>query len=185
MEQTLESIIKKNLSSLVDFVLQKNPNANKDHIYHKINKLNFYVQNHHESRIKKLTKEKKTNGPIRSKNILETLTMQKDVIKVRKNQFSNYVLFMDSNDLKFEDIKKHAFVMDVGSKTIIGVQDSNGLIEPLNKSLIEICHKYKLKYQVPLNLNTEDDPGQDTVITNEMHQLGLNYAESEDEENED
>ena len=189
MEQALESIIKKNLSSLVDFILHKNPNANKDHIEHKINKLNFFGSyndnmNHKMNSVRR-KEVKKSNGQLQSKNIIETITDQKDVIKVKKNHFENYVLFMESNDPKFDDIKQHTFVMDIGSKLIVGVQDSKGLIEPLNKSLIEICHKYKLRYQIPLNLNIEDDLVQDTVITNEILQLGLNYAESEDEENED
>ena len=188
MEQALELTIKKNLSLLVDFILEKNPNANKDLIYHKINKLNFY--NLYPNNAPKEHKSgngssRKVKGKDQSKNIIQSILNQKDVIKVKKNQFSNYVLYVEDDDLKFEDLRTHTLVMDIGSKTIIGIQDSKGSIEPLNKNLIEICCKYKLRYQVPLNLNINDEPTQDTVITNEILQLGLNYAESEDEENED
>lgn len=68
--------------------------------------------------------------------------------------------------------------MNTHTKTIIGFESENGSVEPLNKEMVEICHKYKLFCELPLNLNqvpvgefSYDIPG-----------LDLNYAKSDSEE---
>jgi hypothetical protein len=168
MESKLNLILEKNLRNLVEFLLEINSNVNKDLLNQKINTL-F-----------KINIGKVNNNP-KSKKILDSIFENKPIIKVKKSLFSNYVLFVEETDTRFEDIRTNNFVMDLSSQTIVGLENSQGEIEPLNKDLIEICHKYKLKYKIPLNLDTNID--QDIII-NEIQELGLNYAGS-DEENED
>lgn len=163
METKLKEAIKLNLSNLVEFILKNHPNVDKSLILHKINNL-FKLEQIHK------------------KSILDTI--EKKVIKVVKSLFSNYVLVMDTDDDQNIDLKINKFVLDIHDKTVVGVENSkNGDIEPLNKSLIEICHKYKLKYKLPLNLNIVEEE-KDTVIVNEIQELGLKYQESDDDDDE-
>jgi len=166
MEDELNKIIHDKLMQLIDFVLEKNPNVKRVDINRKTKELNLRIT------------AKNTQ------KVVNTIIDQKSIIKVHKSQFSNYVLFLDDND-HFDDLKKYKLVMDINTHTITGTENSNGSIEPLTKEQIEMCHKYKIKYEVPLNLNTSDEPDQDNVIANEMHGLGLNHAESESEEEEE
>lgn len=175
METKLNESINSKLMDLVEFIVKKNPNVDKGLINHKINQLFKPVAQLRVNQTKSTIKSKLSS----KHNILNNI--QKKVIKVVKSPFSNYVLIVDNSDDKNIDLQKNKFVMDISSKIIIGIENLNGEIEPLNKSLIEICHKYKLKYVVPLNLNISDEPDQDSVIVNEIHDLGLNYAESDEE----
>jgi hypothetical protein len=179
MEKKLEQLIKEKVILLVDFILENNPNVNRDHIYHKLDKLNLLPMSKTKVSTVKLIK----NEPKRK--IINSIMENKPIIKVKRSLFSNHILFIDNDDNKFDDLKKNKFVIDIRSKTIIGIENFEGKIEPLDKSLIEICHKYKIKYKIPLNLNINDNLEQDVIITNEIQELGLNYAESEAEEEEE
>lgn len=125
--------------------------------------------------------------PKATQKIINTITDKKPIIQVKKNQFENYILVVEEHNHMFEDFKNNKFVINIDNQTIIGTENLKGEIEPLSKALVEICHKYKLRYTIPLNLNTSNDLDEDTVITTEIQQLGLNYAESEtdDDNNED
>jgi hypothetical protein len=169
MEIQLNKVINQKLEALVDFILEKNSNANKNLINHKIDKLFFRVP---------------TKLGSKSPKIIDSIIKQKQIIKVVKSPFLNYILVPELSNHKFDDLKKNKFVMDIELQCIIGIENLKGEIQPLTKELIEVCHKYKLKFRVPLNLNN-DDIDDDIVINNEIHGLGLNYAESEDEENEE
>lgn len=179
MEDKLYQIIKIKLDTLVDSILQKNPTADKGLIKHKINTLfNFLPE----------IKEKVKNKPCLLKDdkhkttILDTINEQKSTIKIKRTIFSNHILIMDETSNNFNDINTSKFVFDMDNKTIKGVENSKGEIEPLNKSHIEICHKYKLRYEIPLNLNVDDNFEEDVTITNEIRDLGLSYANSEEED---
>lgn len=181
MDKKFEQLIREKIILLVDFILEKNPNASKDHINHKISKLDFFTS----SKKTELSKSKiKREGELKQK-IIDSIIKYKPIIKVKRSLFSNYILVMENDNHKFDDLRKNKFVMDIRSRSIIGVENSKGEIEPLDKTLIEICHRYKMKYQIPLNLNTIDEVEQDVVIANEINELGLNYVESEEEEEEE
>jgi hypothetical protein len=169
MDLTINNIIHDKLIKLIGFVLEKNPSADRIKINRKTKELNLRII------------------PKTTQRVLNTITDKKPVIQVKKSQFENYVLVVEEYDPIFEDIKNNKFVIDVDNQTIIGTENFKGDVEPLTKTFVEICHKYKLKYIVPLNLNTSDDLDEDTVIVNEIHGLRLNYAESEsdDDNNED
>lgn len=154
MESKLNDMINQSVVSLANFILKKHPNINKDVFDHKIKEL-FKIKNN---------------------SIIDTINKQTPIIKVKKSPFSNYILIMD----KYEDIGSIKFVLDIDSQTIIGTENSEGLIEPLQKSFIELCHKYKLRYKVPFNLNIGNE-SDDDVILNEIEELGLNHEESDTE----
>lgn len=169
MDLTINKIINDKLTNLVDFVLEKNPNANRVKINQKLKDLKLRIV------------------PKATQKIINTITDKKPIIQVKKNQFENYILVVEEHNHMFEDFKNNKFVINIDNQTIIGTENLKGEIEPLSKALVEICHKYKLRYTIPLNLNTSNDLDEDTVITTEIQQLGLNYAESEtdDDNNED
>jgi len=169
MELILEQAIKEKIKLLVDFILAKNPNASRDRIYHKIYQLNI------------------VSTPLQcnpSKNIIESVVQQAQTIKVRKSLNSSNYILVGGSDHSFDDLNKNKFVMDIRSKTVVGVENFKGEVEPLNKCLIEVCHKYKLRYELPLNLNIGDELV-DAVISDEIRELGLNYAESDSEESDE
>ena len=167
MESKINNIIQDKLIKLIDFVLEKNPNADRVKINRKIKELN-------------LRTIPKTN-----QKLLNTITNQKTIFKVQKNHFSNYVLIVEEKNHKFTDLESNKFVIDIDSQNVIGVENFKGEVEPLTKPMVEICHKYKLKYLLPLNLNISDELDEDNVIVNEMHGLGLNHTGDSDSDDED
>ena len=176
MDCILETIVKDRLSHLVTFILEKHPNVEKDNINLKISELFFNGPVRH---VKKITNKVKMNH-----NILTSLQEKKLTIKVKKNHYSNYILRLDDNDHQFNDLNKAKLVVVPSTKIVIGFENLNGQTEPLNKELIEICHRYKLRFNMPINLNIHDN-NEDPVIADEMQGLGLNVADSEEDEEEE
>lgn len=162
IESAIESAINKKINLLVDFILFKNPHANKTQINHKLKELGLF-------RICPKT------------SITQTIESKRPKLTVIKSKAGNYILQGDQNHI-FEDLRKNKFVLDLTTKKISGIENCNGEIEPLSKSLIEICHKYKLKYDIPLNLNTSDIMEEDNLIVNDMQELNLSYANSEEDD---
>jgi hypothetical protein len=175
MNVIFEDIIKKKIDLLVDFIIEKNSNVIKEHIYHKIYQLNI------------LSKPRSSDGGKKSivtsqhPTAASMIENQRLLIKVRRSEHSNYVLYPPSH-VRFDDLVENKLVMNINNRTIIGIENSKGEIEPLNKNLIEICHKYKLKFEIPLNLNVEDDETSDVIDADEIRKLGLSYKIEEDED---
>lgn len=165
MESIIEIYIKEKIHLLMEDISLKYPNVDKDIIYHKINKL-F---------------PKKSNDLVNHK-ITEKIKETKPVIKVKKSKFSNYILIMPNgeHDHTFSELSSNNFVMNLTTKIVVGVENKSGEVLPLTKDLIDVCKKYKIRYEIPLNLNLEED-GEDDVIDNELKELGLNCAESGDD----
>lgn len=196
MELIIEQIIKEKLKSLVNFIVEKYPHTNKNRIYHKIYQLGMLVPSGLTS-LRESALPNNIKPPIAKQSIIQSITEQIPVIKVEKSQHSNYILkpsnasFQNKKsthfaytDNLFEDLVENNFVINIASKVIIGIENSKGEIEPLNKYLIEICHKYKLKYELPLNLNINNEESED-IITDKIYELGLNYEKSDSEEEEE
>jgi hypothetical protein len=181
MDIIIEQIIEKKIDSLVNFIIDKHSNANKECIYRKIHQLHILPP--------------KVPGPKRAKavfglvQVIDSLRAQDvttpSVIKVQRSQYSNYVLYPPPHE-RFDDLVENKFVMNINTQTIIGVENDKGEIEPLNKYLIEICHKYKLRFEMPSNLNAGDEISDGVFDDDEIHELGLSHKEEEeDEENDD
>jgi hypothetical protein len=164
MESIIEIYIKEKIHLLVEDISLKYPNVDKDIIYHKINKL----------------------FPKKSNDLVQKIKETKPVIKVKKSKFSNYILIMPNgeHDHTFSELSSNNFVMNLTTKVVVGVENKRGEVLPLTKDLIDVCKKYKIRYEVPLNLNLEDN-GEDDVIDNELKELGLNCAESGDDGSEE
>jgi hypothetical protein len=175
MNVIFEEIIKKKIDLLVDFIIEKNSNATKEHIYNKIYQLNIL------SKSRSSNWGKKSIVTSRHSTAASMIENQRLLIKVRRSEYSNYVLYPPSH-VRFDDLVENKLVMNINTRTIIGIENSKGEIEPLNKNLIEICHKYKLKFEIPLNLNVEDDETSDVIDDDEIHKLGLSYKIEEDED---
>lgn len=141
MEILIQTLIKEKLNLLLNHIIKNYPNVDKDSVNHKISLI-------FDSSFKKNISDTVSNGHL----ILDIIKSKKLVINVTKNSFSNYVL-----DAPFNDIKNAKLVMDVTIKEVIGFENLKGEVEPLNKNLIDLCHKYKIKYRVPLNLNIDSE----------------------------
>ena len=126
MNVILEQIIKEKIDLLVNFIVEQNANANKENIYHKIYQLNI------------LTDDQKRNGSkavVNRRTIIDSIQDHSTVIKVRRSQHSNYVLY-PPDDSRFDDLIENKLVMNINTQTIIGVENSDGEIDPLNKNHI-------------------------------------------------
>ena len=153
----------------------KYPNINKGEVNHKIN---IMTRN-----ISLCAKPSKTSCSKSFKNrIFKTIENKKLKIKVLKSQFSNYIIHtVEGEDpFKYNDLTSSKFVLDLSTKEIIGIENIKGEIEPLNKDLIEICNKYKIKYTIPLNLDLDIDD--DSELTKDL-QLYLQSDDDDDDLN--
>jgi hypothetical protein len=124
LQQILKTVIETKAMELVDLILKEHPNVPRAELLRKAKLL------------KLLAFEE-------SRNLLKSLSEKKETLKVAKKQNGNYVVQID------EDEK---LVLDLNTKLILGFETEEGTVEQLNKHLIEICHKYKLKYVMPSNL---------------------------------
>jgi len=72
-----------------------------------------------------------------------------DIIQfmIKKNKFGNFV--HEPSQLVFKREEKR----------VIGKQLEDGTISKITKEVIELCHKYKFRYDTPDNLNDTDDEG--------------------------
>jgi len=178
MNSIIEEALKNKFSLLVDFILEKNPNANKEYINSKINELLNGITIPKKTQKKEIIKKIK----VLDNHILNSVREKNLTLKVKKSHYSNHILYLD--DEKFTDLNQAKLIFIPTIKVVVGFETIDGRIEPLDKDLIEICHKYKLKYKIPLNLNIHNSK-EDSVIVDEMQELGLNIIESDDETDND
>jgi hypothetical protein len=175
MELLIQNVIKAKLNLLANHIIENYPNVNKDRINYKI------ISILHLNEKRSLQKPKRNEVEEKQNNILDTIKNKKMIIKVIKTHFSNYILNVDFDDHKFEDLKNAKFVMNLTTKEVIGTENLKGEIEPLNKQFIDICHKYKIKYRIPLNLNTSENDNNDLTLPLVDLQL---YLQSDEDDNE-
>ena len=110
------------------------------------------------------------NKKNRKETIVEKLDLSMNSIIIKKNKFGNYVHLPSK------------FVFSKENKCVIGKEDSNGAVLQLDKEDINICNKYKFKYNLPDDLNTakgDDGDEIDDIIDDEEED------EEEDEDEED
>lgn len=173
METFIQNLIKNKLNIFVDHLILKYPNISKEEVNHKINSY-LYVNIPHVN-ISPYFKPSKNK-------VFETIENKKLKIKVLKSQFSNYIIHtvQGEDPFKYKDLTSSKFVLDLSTREIVGIENIKGEIEPLNKNLIEICNKYKIKYTIPLNLDLDinDD---DNELTKDL-QL---YLQSDDDDDDD
>jgi hypothetical protein len=108
--------------------------------------------------------------------------LPKRALRVVKSEFGHFVVTPDK------------LILDLETKCVVGKEDVNGNFEKLTKETIQLCHKYKLRYELPLNLesseenNTTDTPRSRRNLVSKCDEkdiikdLGLGHAISSDEE---
>ena len=175
MELLIQNLIKEKLNLLLDHIIKNYPNVDKDNVNYKINSILDLKQQNNTM----------IHTSFKKQNILDIIKSKKLVINVVKSPFSNYIL----DNVSFDDIKNAKLIMDLTTKEVIGFENSKGEIEPLNKNLIDICHKYKIKYLIPLNLNIDSESdGDDDLIssvdTNSVDQDLKLYLQSDEDNDE-
>ena len=100
---------------------------------------------------------------------------QEENLRVCKSKYGNYTY--------------DALVIDKGTRMVVGIELDDGTIGPLTKAGIEKCHRYKLKFAIPLNLdateeksNSEEEEELECIEENEME---IEEEEEEEEEEDD
>jgi hypothetical protein len=87
---------------------------------------------------KKVTKAK----PVQETKIATHVQSTIQTVQIKKNSFGN-----------FEHVET-GLVFDRITQKVMGKQNANGKIDCLNDNDIETCNKFKFKYDLPENLNT-------------------------------
>jgi len=101
--------------------------------------------------------------------ILKSISEKSEKIEVRKNKFGNMEHF------------ETGLVFDKDSSFVVGVQNTNGKIDSLTDKTIELCKKFKFKYNLPENLSV--DKGLNSVKVEELDEEDIE-EEEEDLDNE-
>lgn len=93
----------------------------------------------------KPTPQEKSKLDKKGEKILDTILKKKCEIFLTKNQFNNF------------EHKDTTFVFNSKNKKVIGKQNQDGSINPLTQEDIELCDKYKFQYEIPENLDEDDE----------------------------
>ena len=107
--------------------------------------------------------------------IIKKLSDNISTIQIRKNQFGNF----EHSETKF--------IFNKETQQVIGKQNEDGTIDDLEKSDVELCHKFKFKYIIPenLNKNNNDDINLDEMELEDDDETNESSEEEELEELED
>jgi hypothetical protein len=131
----------------------------------------------------KKTTKSNTNQPVEEKPVLKNIQSTIQTVQIKKNSFGNF------------EHPDTGLVFDRINQKVIGKQNKNGNIDTLTDEDVELCNKYKFKYDIPENLNNgvknsisiegldeedEDDEGED--IINEAEELLEEEEELEEDE---
>jgi hypothetical protein len=114
-----------------------------------------------KAKVKENAKPKEQVAPTIIKNVQSTI----QTIQISKNSFGNF----EHSDTKF--------VFDRHSQEVIGKQKEDGSVSPLTDEDIDECNKYKFKYVIPKNLNTNktkviiDELGEDEIDENQIGEI--------------
>ena len=98
---------------------------------------------------KETKKEKVVATPVAKK-----LTAKIPIVPIRRNQFGNF------------EHPETSFVFNNKTQKVVGKQNDDGSVEPLTKTDIDICHKFKFMYELPENLDQK--MGLDDVVVDEL-----------------
>lgn len=180
MDDSLKTLITKQVDDLMTWIVEKNPSIDQGQVWRKMVDLGFCES---RSKVKK--------AAVKSRAVEERAVNRagnRMTIKVKKSDRGNFILSASSSDTIFDDLNESFLVMDLTTKNVIGFQNSSGEIASLNKNLIGLCNKYKLRFKWPLNLNTDDrsaaiDHSAIDHSTSVLEQLKFN-DDSESSENE-
>lgn len=116
-------------------------------------KINTFVRAHTKTELVTMCKQKNvsSNGTkhdlalrileVKTESFPKKKTVEEDkdslILRIVKNAHGNYVH------------EKTLMVFDPNTKRVMGVQNKNGSIRPLNRNDIDICQKHKFQYVIP------------------------------------
>jgi hypothetical protein len=93
---------------------------------------------------------------------------QEENLRVCKSKYGNYTY--------------DALVIDKGTRMVVGIELDDGTIGPLTKAGIEKCHRYKLKFAIPLNLDATEEKSNSEEEEEELECIEEIEEEEEEEE---
>lgn len=97
---------------------------------------------------KKEPKKKPTKSiPAEDTKVVKQVQSTIQTVQIKKNSFNN-----------FEHVET-GLVFDRVTQKVLGKQNKSGKIDPLTDADIEICNKFKFKYDIPENLNSNGKGG--------------------------
>ena len=100
---------------------------------------------------------------VKSTSVVQKLTANIPNILIRRNQFDNY------------EHPETGLIFDNANKIVIGKQNDDGTVDPLNDELIDMCNAFKFKFEIPPDLDAKS-----TLLDVKVDEL----TEEEEEEEE-
>ena len=126
--------------------MEKYKNMKKNDLVKICNELKISKSGKKEELINRIIKKQN-----RKDNIIDKLNLSLNSIVIKKNEYNNYVHIPTS------------FVFNKDTKCVIGKEIEEGQIVQLNKNDINICNKYKFKYNIPDDLNNDGNESEDDI----------------------
>ena len=130
----------------VDDDMEKYKNMKKNELVKICDELKISKSGKKEELINRIIKKQN-----RKDNIIDKLNLSLNSIVIKKNEYNNYVHIPTS------------FVFNRDTKCVIGKEVEEGQIVQLNKNDINICNKYKFKYNIPDDLNNDGNESEDDI----------------------
>jgi len=93
---------------------------------------------------------------------------QEENLRVCKSKYGNYTY--------------DGLIIDKGTRMVVGIELNDGTVGPLTKAGIDKCHRYKLKFAIPLNLDATEEKSNSE---DEEEEAEIEVEDEEEEEDED
>jgi len=113
-------------------------------------------------------------GECDGKKIENLKPTPKKSVSVTKSTHGNYVY--------------DGLVIDKGTRMVVGIETETGDIGPLTKIGIDKCHRYKLKFAIPINMNDDrilDDEVEEKNAEDEEEEVIESCEEKDDDDDEE
>jgi hypothetical protein len=118
---------------------------------------------------KKETKKEKTKK-VETTDVVKKLTSNISVIPIRRNKYGNL------------EHPETGLVFDKKTENVTGKQLDNGTISDLTDDDIEMCKKFKFKYNIPSNLDKNNNSDEDEEVVEEEEEDIVDEIEDDGEE---
>jgi len=115
----------------------------------------------------KVEKKKKTQSSVTPK-VISAVFGNCGSIVVRRNGFGNF------------EHRKTGFVFNNKTLRVVGKQLEDGSVAEITREDIEVCHMWKFKFELPLNLN-KDATNLDSFALDELKESDFEETDDDDE----
>jgi hypothetical protein len=109
---------------------------------------------------------KLVNKKFRKENVVENISKNMNAIIIKKNQWGNYEHTLTK------------LVFNKTTKTVFGKQHDDGNVIKLTREDIDMCNKYKFKYNIPVDLGNDTE---DMDLENEISESDEEFEEDEED----